>query len=147
VKKLVVLIAIITILISTTSCCSATATPIETVNAYWDAWAPLDPQAMVSYETEDCNGMTRAQRLESYEAEYERGLSISYTNRSFVVESETTTTATVRATFDFLIAYNGVRTQELLNYRTDVDLTKVDGKWLIRRVEGRRGTPPPPPPQ
>jgi len=120
------------------SCGSATATPTGTFNAWLDAVADQNSQAVVTYESEDLHGMTSAQRVEAYDDTFEGIESYSITNRNIVVESETATTATVSASFNVSTTDTDGTTREDAvdqNYY----LTKVDGKWLISDLVMARG--------
>jgi len=109
----------------------ATATPTGTVNAYLDALLAQDPQALVSYETEDHFGVTRDQRIAYFEHDFLLFESTSATNRSVVVESETDTTAIVRYTYDFHATYTSGETEDHPSISSAFTLRKVGDKWLI----------------
>jgi len=111
------------------NCTPATATPLETVNAWLDAMVAQNTQALISYESEDCTGLTPAQRTESYETDFAMK-SYSVTNRNLAMESETATTATVSASFDLSATDTDGNTQEDAVVGIYY-LVKADGKWLI----------------
>jgi hypothetical protein len=119
------------ILISVSYCTPATATPLGTLNAYLDAIVAQNPQAMVSYETEVLGGATRIQRVQGYETLFQEIRSYSITNRNLEVMSETTTNATVSASFNVLITDTNDNNLTDDTITMGYYLTKVDGKWLV----------------
>jgi len=138
-KKLSLSIVILLIVSSLayfgTSCNTpATATPTGTANAYLDAIAAQDAQAIVSYEAEGTGDMTSAQ----LETQFEGIKSFSITNRNLVVDSETATTATVSANYDGSMT---LANDSTIDQAVDVifTLTKVDGKWLISDMANASG--------
>ncbi|MFC1978779.1 hypothetical protein ACFLVP_02215 [Chloroflexota bacterium] len=121
-----VLTAIISISLITVSCGTpATATPTGTINAWLNAMESQNAQVIVSYETElFMDRTTRAERIETYETQFEGELSFSATNRNFTVESETATTTTVNANFIWTEMGDFIQVWVIV-------LKKVDDKWLV----------------
>ena len=128
--RLALMAIVFPIVISIACCSSATATPTGTVNAWIDALVDLNPQAIVSYETEDYAEMTPVDRIEMYGMAFAGIKSSSATNRELVVESETETSATVSVSFTFSATDIDDNTQEE-DISATYTLTKVDGKWLM----------------
>jgi len=121
---------VLPIVISISCCSSAASTPDGTVSAWIDAIADQNADAVVSYQIEDYGGKPPAFWVEWYELSFETMKSSSATNRQFVVESETDTSATVSVTFDF--SWTGMDDETHVDaVNTAYVLTKVDGKWLL----------------
>ena len=126
-----VLIALVSSLfVFVSNCTPATATPVGSVNAWLDAIAAQNPQALISYEVDDYARMTPAERVEMYEAAFEGIKSYSVTNRNLTVESETETTSTVSVSFDLSVTDINDETWDDTVEVTYV-LAKINGRWLM----------------
>ena len=120
---------------ATIACGPTTATPEGTVKAWINALAAQDADKLVSYEIENIGGLNRTARQATYEAYFEEYIkSYKITNLTVTVESETETTATVKATYHYKIVPEVGSTEE--GDSTDTyTLEKHDGKWLISDLD------------
>ena len=128
--RLVLIALVSSLFVFISNCTPATATPVGTVNAWIDAIAAQNPQALISYEVEDYARGTPAQRVDMYETAFEGIKSYSVANRNLTVESETETTARVSASFDVSMTTMNDETYDD-TVDTTYTLTKVNGKWLM----------------
>jgi hypothetical protein len=128
--RLVLIVLVSSLFVFVSNCTPATSTPTGTINAWLDAMAARNPQALISHESEDYGGLTSAQRVGMYESAFEGTKSYSVTNRNLTVESETETASTVSVGFDLLVTDINDETWDNTVGVTYV-LTKVGDKWLI----------------
>lgn len=132
--RLVLIVLVFNLFVFVSSCTPATATPMGTVNAWLDAITAQNPQALISYESEDYGGLTPAQRVEMYEHFFSAIKSYSIMNRNLVVESETAATAIIFASYDILATYIDDTTMDD-TVNAPHYLTKVGSKWLLSEPE------------
>lgn len=130
-KRLTGFVAVISIVLTVASCCAPAKTPVEIVEAWCQAYAAQDAEAMVSYELKSLGDVGLAERIAGYNDGFELIDSISLTDVSITVQSQEETTATVEYTCVEIIVWVGDPEEHEEATTTLFTLAKSGGIWLI----------------
>ncbi|MFC2000282.1 hypothetical protein ACFLXE_05945 [Chloroflexota bacterium] len=130
----VILTLILMLLIVAIGCKSsvALATPEETVTSYLDATEDLDVGRMMDCVGVNVSAEERRQAEEAFKMMKDMGMSISITNRSINVVSQTEDSATVFVSAETRATFGGETETESMN--ETFTLVKRDGKWLLEML-------------
>ena len=110
----------------------ALATPEETVTSYLDATEDLDVGRMMDCLGGNITAEERRQAEEALKMMKDMGMSISITNRSINVVSQTEDSATVSVSAETRVTLGGETETESTN--ETMTLVKRDGKWLLEML-------------
>ena len=130
-KRLLFSISVISITLIVASCCAPAKTPVEIVEAWCQAYAAQDADAMVSYELESLGDTTSAERIASYNEGFNLFDSITLTDVSVTVRSQEETTATVAYTCLETLVWTIDLTEYEETTTTVFNFINSSGTWLI----------------